>query len=102
MSSGTAEKLRGPRGLRPDGARRAGAIRHEFDAIIVSAGSLQDRLSCQFVLFCSDVGVLPCTRPTARPPSFRQIDRLDTLPRNGSVAVMRNALPGDPWLAVST
>jgi uncharacterized protein involved in exopolysaccharide biosynthesis len=74
----------------------------EFDAIIVSAGSLQDRLSCQFVLSCSDVGVL-ILRPTDRKAAvLSQIDRLDGLPRNGSVAVMRNALPGDPWLAVRT
>ena len=38
----------------------------------------------------------------AKDAVLSQIDRLDSLPRNGSVAVMRNALPADPWLSVRT
>ena len=73
-----------------------------FDVVIVSAGSLKDRLSAQLVLSNSDVGVLAMAPWDARAEVFAQIDRLDELPRNGSVAVMRNALPGDPWVAVRT
>ncbi len=79
-----------------DGLARA------FDVIVLSAGSLQDRLSSQFLLSSSDVGVLslrPADRKTA---VLAQIDRFDGLPRNGSVALMRDARPGDPWLAVRT
>ncbi|MBF9060900.1 hypothetical protein HKCCSP123_17090 [Rhodobacterales bacterium HKCCSP123] len=73
-----------------------------FDVIIISGGSLQDRLSCQFLLSAADVGVL-AVQPTDRRGSvLGQVERLDSLPRNGAVAVMRHALPGDPWLAVRT
>lgn len=73
-----------------------------FDTVVVSAGSLQDRLSSKFVLSASDVGVL-ALRPSDRKAAvLTHLDRLDGLPRNGSVAVMRTALPGDPWLAVRT
>lgn len=70
----------------------------DFDVVIVSAGSLQHRLSCQFLLAAADVGVLLCHPSDPKAAILSQIDRLDELPRNGSVAVMRNALPGDPWL----
>ena len=73
-----------------------------FDVVIVSAGSLKDRLSAQLILSNSDVGVLAMTPSDSRADVFAQIDRLDELPRNGSVAVMRNALRGDPWVAVRT
>ena len=73
-----------------------------FDVVIVSAGSLKDRLSAQLILSNSDVGVLAMAPSDARADVFAQIDRLDELPRNGSVAVMRNALRGDPWVAVRT
>jgi hypothetical protein len=75
---------------------------HDFDAIIVSGGSLRDRLASQFVLSASDVGVLALRPSDRKAEILKQIDRFDTLPRNGSVAAMRNALPGDPWLAVRT
>lgn len=78
------------------------AVTRSFDVVVVSAGSLQDRLSAQLVLSNSDIGVLALTPKDLRATVFDQIDRLDTLPRNGSVAVMRQALPGDPWLAVQT
>ncbi|MEQ9038458.1 MAG: hypothetical protein RIE24_08905 [Silicimonas sp.] len=77
-------------------------ISQSFDVVIVSAGSIRERLSTQFVLSSSDVGVLALDPSDMRAAVFGQIDRLDALPRNGSVAVMRNALPGDPWLAVRT
>ncbi|MDG3042508.1 GumC domain-containing protein [Roseicyclus marinus] len=75
---------------------------HDFDIIIISGGSLKDRLSCQFLLSAADVGVLATRPDEPRAAVHSQVERLDTLPRNGSVAVMRNALPGDPWLAVRT
>ena len=73
-----------------------------FDAVIVSAGSLKDRLSAQLILANSDVGVLAMAPSDARAEVFAQVDRLDELPRNGSVAVMRNALRRDPWVVVRT
>ena len=77
-------------------------LARSFDVIVLSAGSLQDRLSSQFLLSSSDVGVLSL-RPTDRKAAvLAQIGRFDGLPRNGSVAVMRDARPGDPWLAVRT
>jgi hypothetical protein len=102
MSSGSAEKLRDSAVSAPMVRAALERYRHEFDAIIVSGGSLQDRLSCQFVLSASDVGVLALHPTDRRAAILRQIDRFDTLPRNGSVAALRNALPGDPWLAVRT
>ena len=74
----------------------------DFDVIVVSAGSLTNRLASQFVLSASDVGVMEMHPVDAKDAVFSQIDRLDSLPRNGSVAVMRNALPADPWLSVRT
>jgi hypothetical protein len=73
-----------------------------FDVIIVSGGTLQDRLACQFLLAAADVGVFALHPTDRRDSVLGQIDRLDSLPRNGAVAVMRRALPGDPWLAVRT
>ncbi|MDU8913711.1 hypothetical protein [Aestuariicoccus sp. MJ-SS9] len=73
-----------------------------FDIVVMSAGSLGDRLSCQFILSASDVGVLALRPADRKSTVLSQLDRLETLPRNGSVAVMRAALPGDPWLAVRT
>ncbi|MBE1281851.1 MAG: hypothetical protein GJ676_00930 [Rhodobacteraceae bacterium] len=77
-------------------------VLYDFDVVVVSAGSLQDRLSSQFVLSAADVGVLEMTPDTHKDAVLSQITRLDTLPRNGSVAVLRNALPGDPWLSLRT
>jgi uncharacterized protein involved in exopolysaccharide biosynthesis len=102
MSSGSAEKLQDSAVSAPMVRAALERYRHEFDAIIVSGGSLKDRLSCQFVLSASDVGVLALHPTDRRAAILRQIDRFDTLPRNGSVAALRNALPGDPWLAVRT
>ena len=73
-----------------------------FDVVIVSAGSLKDRLSAQLILSNANVGVLAMAPSDVRADVFAQIDRLNELPRNGSVAVMRNALRGDPWVAVRT
>ncbi len=73
-----------------------------FDVVILSAGNLKDRLSAQLILSHSDVGVLAMAPSDTRTDVFAQIDRLDELPRNGSVAVMRNALRGDPWVTVRT
>ena len=72
------------------------------DIVVISAGSLTDRLSSQFVLSASDVGVLAMVPADRKDAVFAQIERLDGLPRHGGVAVMRKALPGDPWLAVPT
>ncbi len=69
-----------------------------FDVVIVSAGSLQHRLSAQIILAHSDVGVLVVNPADQRASVNNQIDRLDTLPRNGSIAVMRNARRNDPWI----
>jgi uncharacterized protein involved in exopolysaccharide biosynthesis len=77
-------------------------ISEGFDVLVVSAGSLHDRLSAQFILSNSEVAVLAVKPADARVSVASQIDRLDSLPRNGSVAVMRSALAGDPWLAVRT
>ncbi|WP_164659296.1 hypothetical protein [Tropicibacter sp. Alg240-R139] len=77
-------------------------VLYDFDVVIVSAGSLCDRLSCQFVLPAADVGVLQIIPSTRKDAVFAQINRLDGLPRNGSVAVLRDALPGDPWLRLRT
>ena len=77
-------------------------VARSFDVIIVSTGSLSDRLSSKFVLSAADVGVL-ALRPSDRTSTvLTQLTRLRDLPRNGSVATMRQALPGDPWLAVRT
>ena len=77
-------------------------ISKSFDVVIVSAGSIQDRLSAQFILSNADVGVLALNPSDKKADVFGQIDRLHSLPRNGSVAAMRNALSSDPWLAVRT
>lgn len=79
-----------------------GVLARSVDIVMVSAGSLNDRLSSQFALSASDVGVLAMVPSDPKDLVFAQIDRLDGLPRHGGVAVMRNALPGDPWLAVRT
>lgn len=73
-----------------------------FDVVIVSVGCLQSRLSASLVLSNSDVGVLVLTPSDLRPIVFSQADRLDALPHNGSIAVVRKALSGDPWLAIQT
>ena len=73
-----------------------------FDVIVVSAGSLQDRLSAQFILSNAEVAVLAVKPSDTRAKVFAQIDRLDSLPRNGSIAVMRSARAGDPWLELRT
>lgn len=74
----------------------------EFDAVIISTGSFQERLASQFVLAASDVGLLQVVPTDQRKPIFKIADRLNELPRNGSVAAMFNALPKDPWLAINT
>lgn len=73
-----------------------------FDAVVISAGGLSDRLSAQLILSNADVGVLVLNPTDLRETVLGHLDRLDSLPRNGSVAVMRNARAGDPWLAVRT
>jgi hypothetical protein len=73
-----------------------------FDVIIVSGGSLSESFSAKFLLQASDVGVLAMTPGDRRAEVLRHVDGLDTLPRNGSVAVLRRALPGDPWRAIRT
>lgn len=77
-------------------------VLYDFDVVIVSAGSLRDRLSGQFVLSAADVGVLEMHPDLRKDAVFAQLNRLDGLPRNGSVAVLRHALPADPWLSLRT
>ncbi|MCT4609177.1 MAG: hypothetical protein N4A70_08210 [Pelagimonas sp.] len=72
------------------------------DIVVISAGSLTDSLCSQFVLSASDVGVLAMCPSDQKDTVLAQIERMDGLPRHGGVAVMRKALPGDPWLAVPT
>jgi uncharacterized protein involved in exopolysaccharide biosynthesis/Mrp family chromosome partitioning ATPase len=108
-TEGLWELTAGTEGLLDDRMVSANMIRssiatasQSFDVVIMSTGSLQDRLSAQLILSNSDVGVLVVTPSDARSSVLGQVERLDTLPRNGSIAVMRNALRGDPWLAVRT
>jgi uncharacterized protein involved in exopolysaccharide biosynthesis len=71
-----------------------------YDAVIVSAGSLQDRLASRFVLAASDLAVADIRPSDPRADVLRHADRLDGLPRHGAVAVIRDALRGDPWIAI--
>jgi hypothetical protein len=71
-----------------------------FDAVIVSAGSLDDRLASRFVLAAADVAVADVRPSDPRATVLRHAEGLDGLPRHGAVAVLRSALPGDPWIAV--
>jgi uncharacterized protein involved in exopolysaccharide biosynthesis len=73
-------------------------LTRSFDVIILSSGSLSDRLATRFLLSASDVGVLSLHPQDSKAAVLAQIDPLDTLPRNGSVAVMHGALPLDPSL----
>lgn len=73
-----------------------------FDVVIVSTGGMLDCLSAQFILSNADVGVCYLTPSDKHATVLSLVDQLDSLPANGSVAVMRNALSGDPWLAVRT
>ncbi|KPD10821.1 hypothetical protein [Phaeobacter sp. 11ANDIMAR09] len=107
--AGVWELPDGPKNNLNDTSVSAPMVRHAItelvrsvDIIVISAGSLSDRLSSQFVLSASDVGVLAMTPTDPKDAVFAQIERLDGLPRHGGVAVMRKALPGDPWLAVPT
>ena len=75
-------------------------LAHSFDVIVVSSGSLADRLAARLVLSACDVGVLALQPQDGKAAVLAQIERLDWLPRNGSVAALRNALPGDPWLGI--
>lgn len=108
-SDGLWELPAGTEGLIDDSAVSAPMVRaaiekisKSFDVVIVSAGSIQDRLSAQFILSNADVGVLALNPSDKSADVFAQIDRLHNLPRNGSVAALRNALSSDPWLAVRT
>jgi uncharacterized protein involved in exopolysaccharide biosynthesis/Mrp family chromosome partitioning ATPase len=71
-----------------------------FDAVIVSAGSLDDRLASRFVLASADIAVADIRPSDTRSTVIRHAERLDSLPRHGAVAVLRHALPGDPWIAI--
>jgi uncharacterized protein involved in exopolysaccharide biosynthesis/Mrp family chromosome partitioning ATPase len=71
-----------------------------FDAVIVSAGSLEDRLASRFVLAAADIAVADIRPSDPRATILRHAQRLDGLPRHGAVAVLRDALPGDPWIAI--
>ena len=73
-----------------------------FDVVILSAGCLKERLSAKLILSNSDVGIFSISPADLKTDVFPHIDELDTLPRHGSVAVMRNARRNDPWLAVRT
>lgn len=73
-------------------------LTRSFEVIILSSGSLSDRLATRFLLSASDVGVLSLQPRDSKAAVFAQIDPLDTLPRNGSIAVLHDALSGDPAL----
>ncbi len=73
-------------------------LTRSFDVIILSSGSLADRLATPILLSASDVGVLALQPQTPRSAALARIEALESLPRNGSVAVLYNALPGDPAL----
>lgn len=73
-------------------------LTRSFDVIILSSGSLSDRLATRFLLSASDVGVLSLQPRDSKAAILAQIDSLDTLPRNGSVAIVHNAFPADPAL----
>lgn len=73
-----------------------------YDVVVVSTGCIQGRLASKFVLSASDVGVVVVNPTDKRADVFQQIDSLEELPRNGSVAVLRNAWANDPWLVVQT
>jgi hypothetical protein len=72
----------------------------DFDVVVISAGSLEDRLTSHFILSVADVGIALLSPSDRRKNIVRHLERLDTLPRHGSVAVVRNALAGDPWANV--
>jgi len=71
-----------------------------FDAVIVSAGSLEERLASRFVLAAADIAVADIRPSDPRATVLRHAERVDGLPRHGAVAVIRDALPGDPWIAI--
>ena len=71
-----------------------------FDAVIVSAGSLETRLASRFVLASADIAVADIRPSDTRATVLRHVERLDSLPRHGAAAVLRDALPGDPWTAI--
>jgi hypothetical protein len=73
-----------------------------FDVVVISAGSLEDRLASHFILSVADVAIATLFPSDQRKNLFRHLERLDSLPRHGSVAVVRNALPGDPWANLSS
>ncbi len=82
-----------------DGLARAA---RPFDVVVVSTGSLSERLSGKFVLAAADLGVLTLHPSGRTSATLNHLDALQDLPRYGSVAAMRNALPADPWLAIKT
>ena len=73
-----------------------------FDVVVISAGSLEDRLASHFILSAADVAIATLFPSDQRKNLFRHLERLDSLPRHGSVAVVRNALAGDPWANLSS
>lgn len=73
-------------------------LARSFEVIILSTGSLADHLAVPFLLAASDVGVLALRPSDGKAAVLSQMDRLDSLPRNGSVAVLRHARSGDPWI----
>jgi uncharacterized protein involved in exopolysaccharide biosynthesis len=73
-------------------------LTRSFDVIILSSGSLADRMAARFLLSAADVGVLALRPDSDRAAILAQVEALDTLPRNGSVAILRKALPQDPGL----
>jgi Mrp family chromosome partitioning ATPase len=71
-----------------------------FDAVIVSTGSIEDRLASRFVLASADVAVADVRPADLRATVIRHAERLDSLPRHGALVAIREALSGDPWIAV--
>lgn len=100
LSSGRNEAIIDGTAAAPSVRSAIDRLARGVDVVIIHAGSLEDRLASQFVLSAADIAVAE-VRPSDRRTALRRhIDRLDTLPRHGSVAVLRGALPADPWIAV--
>ena len=75
-------------------------VSEDFDVVVIATGSLEDSLSSHFMLSVADVAIAVLSPADSRKNLFRHLARLDTLPRHGSVAVVRNALAADPWASI--
>ena len=100
LSSGLDREVKDRRVSAPMVRGAIDSLVRSFDVVIVSVGNLQDRLASRFVLSAADVGLLVLAPEDPKAAVTAHLERLEGLPANGSVAVLRRALPDDPWLAV--